>query len=153
MNMLSKDSHSLKLPIYLFIISFFLIHFGLIVFSYSRPEQFFGWRMFSRPVVYRIHFFGGDPQGNQHPIPPERFRFWLRDKARVYFTATDEFRIFSRGEQYLLNETRRLCEFLCDKLPDQSYQGIQASVEYRQAHDREMNTTLISVSCPDGGAS
>ena len=145
-----KPAPSLKPAVHLFIVVFFFLHFVLIIFSYVRDEEFFGWRMFADARAYQLRLFGVDAQGGKELLTPERYRFWLRDKGRVYFTAAGGERIFARGEKYLIVETRRFARYLCGKLAE--YPVIEADLEIRSPGERRPRTVVITASCRERAA-
>ena len=127
--------------------SFLLLQLGLILRCYAAEAKFFGWQMFSNATVYRTQLIGVGPDGQEAPLPPERWKPWITHRARRFVEPTDGPKIASRGHVFLLRVLARVPPFLCSKLGPRGYRRIVVVVEHRDAMEATAMVDTLTASC------
>ena len=130
-----------------FIAGYLLLQAVLIVTCYARPAKFFGWQMFSFATAYRTRFAATGPDGAMQPLPREAYQPWITGRARLLITPTDSYRIYNRGQEFLLGQISRVPGFLCGKLAPQGYRAVEVTVEYQDASAPAISRETFRAAC------
>ena len=132
----------------LFIVVFLLFQAVMIVRCYWTDAKFFGWQMFSRPLVYRARYFGTREDGVRQPLPEDCYRPWIDKHGNSNFCSpTKDLKVFSRGKEYLFAEMKRVPGFLCGKLAGQGYRKIEVEMERRDVGESGFSVGTFSKDC------
>jgi len=132
----------------LFILGFLSLQIFLIARCYFTPQKYFGWQMFSDPVLYRVEFYGVDGSGQKKLLSREDYRPWFRGKfPHVYSLPAGRYRTFHRGKEFLIEKFSHYPKFLCGKLKDKGYREIELTVEYREAMEKQMSRKVFQARC------
>ena len=129
-----------------FIVACVAIQLVLLVSCYWREAKFFGWQMFSRPVVYEIRVETVDAEGVWRRIDPAIYRPRLSGFAHGDLSPRGQ-RIFMRGRDFLLGELRRLPEFLCQFEPLGGPARVELTVVHRDVIERAARRDRFGSAC------
>ena len=131
-----------------FILGYLALQLLLVVTCYARDAKFFGWQMFSHGFLYRLAFQGVRGDGAREPLPAERVQALFTDRAtRSWLGTAGRYRVFSRGDRFLLTEAQRLPAFFCQRLADLRYDRMEVAIEHRTAADSAMRRDVFSAAC------
>lgn len=132
----------------LFILGYLLLQAFLIVRCYFSDEKFFGWQMYSQPLVYRVRFFGTADDGLRKPLEENLYRPWFRGLSTGRFlTPSEKYRVSTRGKKFLLAEMNHVPDFLCRKLQIKGFIKIEIEADYRQAGEAKFNQESFGKEC------
>ncbi len=132
----------------LFIIGYLMLQVVLIVRCYFASEKFFGWQMYSNPLMYRTRFFGTGPDGVRIPLDKNLYHRWMNVKANgEILTPSEKYRMSSRGPKFLFAESGRIPGFLCAKLHPEGFQKIEVEMEFREGGNSAFKRTSFQKDC------
>lgn len=120
----------------------------MIVRCYWTDAKFFGWQMFSRPLVSRARYFGTREDGVRQPLSEEHYRRWIGKRGNSsFYSPAEDFKIFSRGKKYLFAEMKRVPGFLCGKLAGEGFRKIEVEMEHRDVGESGFSRETFSKDC------
>ena len=136
------------MAVHAFIAGFLALQLVLVVTCYARDAKFFGWQMFSHGLLYRLTFSGVRSDGTREALPVERVRVLFTDRAtRAWLGTPGRYRLFSRGDRFLLDQARRLPMFFCERLGDIGYSRIEVTIEHRRADEPSLRRDAFEAVC------
>jgi hypothetical protein len=113
-----------------FIVVCVTVQLVLLVSCYWRDAKFFGWQMFSRPLVYEIRVETVAADGVRTRIDPAVYRPRLSGFAHGDLSPRGQ-RLFMRGREFLLGELSRLPGYLCRFEPLAAPVRVELTVVHR----------------------
>ena len=113
-----------------FIVVCVTVQLVLLVSCYWRDAKFFGWQMFSRPLVYEIRVETVTADGVRTRIDPAVYRPRLSGFAHGDLSPRGQ-RLFMRGREFLLGELSRLPGYLCRFEPLAAPVRVELTVVHR----------------------
>ena len=145
---ISKISVNDRRKISLFIIAFLLFQAFMIIRCYKADAKFFGWQMFSRPMVYRVEFYGMRKDGILQPLSAELYRRWMGKRGNgTFFIPSGKLGLFTRGSEYMFSELKRIPAFLCGKLAGEGFRRIELEMESRDVDESRFTRRVFRKEC------
>ena len=129
-----------------FIVVCVTVQLVLLVSCYWRDAKFFGWQMFSRPVVYEIRVETVALDGQRTGIDPAIYRPRLSGFAHGDLSPRGQ-RLFMRGREFLLDELSRLPGYLCRFEPLDSPARVELTVVHRDVLERAAARDTYGSTC------
>lgn len=127
------------------ILSFLVLQLTLMVRCYTQDANYFGWQMFSYGMLYRINITATTPDGHTDPLDPAAYRQAVGGYFYKFLRPTSGYRVYGRGQRFLLSEVGRLPKFLCGTLD--SPRRIEVSIEYREPMDADFTRRVYAQDC------
>ena len=129
-----------------FIVVCVAVQLILLVSCYWRDAKFFGWQMFSRPVVYEIRVEAVAATGERTRIDPAMYRPRLSGFAHGDLSPRGQ-RLFMRGREFLRDELRRLPGYLCRFEPLDAPARVELTVVHRDVLERAATRDTYGSAC------